>query len=249
MRHIAAPAVLVLALAGCASVPPGTVATPGQQADPWEAFNRKVFAFNDTVDEAVLKPVAKSYQEIVPAMVRTGIGNVLGNVGDVWSAANQFLQGKFQYGLEMGMRVLTNTFFGIGGLLDPATEMGLVKRSEDLGQTLGRWGVAPGPYVVLPFLGPSTLRDTVALPVDHRFSPGGYPREQADRYAVTAIDLIDTRANLLATTQLVGEIALDRYSFIRDAYLARRLDQVYDGAPPLENFDDVPPDPPPPARK
>lgn len=236
--------VLALALGGCASVPNQAATAPANPTDPWEGWNRKVFAFNDAVDNAVLKPVAEGYKAVVPSLVRTGVTNVFGNIGDIWSTANQFLQGKVQDGFEMGMRVLVNSFFGIGGLLDPATEMRLTKRSEDFGQTLGRWGVGPGPFVVLPLLGPSTLRDTVALPVDLHFSPGAYPQEQSVGYAVTALNLINTRTNLLATTGLLDQVALDRYSFIRDAYLSRRIDQIYDGAPPQEKFEDEPADPP-----
>ncbi len=237
--------VAAFALGGCASVPPGTALTPAQKADPWEGWNRKVFAFNDAVDKAVAKPVAEAYQNVVPSLVRRGVNNVLGNLGDVWSTANQFLQGKFRYGLEMGMRVISNSFFGLGGLLDPATEMGLERRSEDFGQTLGRWGVGPGPYVVLPLLGPSTLRDTAGTVVDHQADPSRLGAEQTDRYAITALELVNTRANLLATTNLLGQIALDPYTFVRDAYLARRQDQVYDGAPPLEEMDDDSAEPPP----
>jgi phospholipid-binding lipoprotein MlaA len=234
-------------LGGCASVPAGSdKAAAASPADPWENWNRKVFVFNDKVDEAVIKPVAQAYRNVVPQLVRTGIDNVLGNIYDVWSTLNQFLQGKLQYGLEMGMRVLTNTFFGLGGLLDPASEMHLVRRSEDFGQTLGTWGVASGPYVVLPLLGPSTLRDTAALPADRWLAPGNLPDETSVRYGVTALEVINARADLLSTTKLVDQIALDRYSFIRDAYLARRLDQVYDGAPPMK-FDDIPADDGPPA--
>jgi len=236
------------ALAGCASVPPsGGTPTAGQKADPWENWNRKVFGFNDAVDKAVVKPVAEAYQKVVPQLVRKGVSNVLGNIGDVWSTANQFLQGKVQYGFEMGMRVLSNTFFGLGGLLDPATEMGLTKRSEDFGQTLGRWGVGAGPYVVLPLLGPSSLRDTAALPADRYWAPSTLPSQETGRYAVAALELINARTDLLSTTKLLDEVALDRYSFIRDAYLARRQDQVYDGAPPAEDFQDEPADAPNPA--
>jgi len=230
---------MALLLAGCASVPPGTALTPGQQVDPWEGWNRKVFAFNDAVDNAVLKPVAQGYQKVVPRIVRTGVSNVFGNLGDVWSTANQFLQAKLQLGLEMGMRVLVNTVFGLGGLLDPATEMGLTRRSEDFGQTLGRWGLPPGPYLVLPLFGPSTVRDGAGLVADlHIASPSRLSDDSAGAYEISALKLIDTRANLLSTTQLVDEAALDRYSFIRDAYLQRRLDEVYDGAPPLPKLDD-----------
>jgi phospholipid-binding lipoprotein MlaA len=238
----------VVALVGCASVPPGATATPGQKADPWENWNRKVYAFNDVLDANIVKPVAEGYKAVVPALVRTGVSNVFGNIGDVWSAANQLLQGKLQNGVEMGMRVIVNTTFGIGGLLDPATEMGLTRRSEDFGQTLGHWGVGPGPYMVLPLLGPSTLRDTAAWPVDRMISPSTLPPTEAGRYTTTALELINTRTNLLSTTALMDQVALDRYSFLRDAYLARRLDQVYDGAPPLENFDDESAEPAPPVE-
>ena len=233
------------ALAGCASVPTPSEPTAGQKADPWEGMNRKIYAFNDAVDEAVVRPVAEAYRDVVPELVRTGFTNVLGNIADVWSSANHFLQGEFQSGVEMGFRVITNSFFGLGGLLDPASEMGLTRRSEDFGQTLGRWGVGPGPYVVLPFLGPSTVRDTLGFVVDRQVSAAQILGEGNGRYAMAALELINARTNLLATTRLLDQIALDRYSFLRDGYLARRLDQVYNGAQPLENFDDEFKDEPP----
>ncbi|MFY9514567.1 MAG: VacJ family lipoprotein [Rubrivivax sp.] len=215
-------------------------ATPG---DPFESWNRSVYTFNDRLDTKLMRPAAEAYRKVVPELVRTGIGNVFGNIGDAWSAANHLLQGKLQTGLEMGMRVLVNTGFGLGGLLDPASEMGLTKRPEDFGQTLGRWGVGPGPFVMLPVLGPSTLRDTVAWPVDRLIAPSTLPHTGAGRYTVAAMEVINTRTLLLQTTGLIDQVALDRYSFIRDAYLARRLDQVYDGAPPLPSFDDEAPEP------
>jgi phospholipid-binding lipoprotein MlaA len=233
--------VLAVALGGCATVPGASAPSP---EDPWEGFNRKVYAFNDGVDEAVMKPVATAYKKVVPQLVRTGVSNVLGNIGDVWSAANHLLQGKVHTGLDMGMRVLTNTFFGLGGLLDPATEMGLVRRSEDFGQTLGRWGVGPGPYLVIPFIGPSTLRDGAALVVDRQAAPSRLAKSDNAGYAVTAIELVDLRTSLLDTTQLLDAVALDRYSFVRQAYLARRQELIYDGAPPAEKFDDDPGDSP-----
>ena len=234
--------VAAVALGGCATVPAGGGATSA--VDPWENWNRKVFAFNEAVDEAVLKPAAETYRDVVPKLVRTGVDNVLGNIGDVWSTANHFLQGKLQDGLEMGMRVLTNTLFGIGGLLDPATEAGLTRRSEDFGQTLGKWGLPQGNYLVLPLLGPSTLRDTAGTLVDRQASPSTLPKAEADRYAVTALELLNVRSNLLSTGTLIDQVALDKYSFIRDAYLSRRRDALYDGAPPMEFFDyeeDIPP--------
>lgn len=237
-------ATATLALAsGCATVPPG--AASANPADPWENWNRKVFAFNDAVDEAVLKPVAQAWRDVVPQLVRTGVSNFFGNIGDVWSAANQVLQGKVGNGLEMGMRVLTNTLFGLGGLLDPATEARLPRRSEDFGQTLGVWGLPPGPYLVLPLLGPSSVRDAAGLPLD-RYATRTTVYVDAEAWMLTALQLVNVRSELLATTQLLSDVSLDRYSFIRDGYLSRRLDQVYDGAPPMEVFEDIGDDPPPP---
>lgn len=242
---LAALCTLLVLSAGCATTP-GASAPPKE--DPWEGFNRKIFGFNETVDEAVVKPVATGYVNVVPQLVRTGVSNVLGNIGDVWSAANHLLQGKVHEGLDMGMRVLANTVFGLGGLLDPATEMGLVRRSEDFGQTLGRWGMGPGPYLVLPFLGPSTLRDSAAFIVDRQAGPSALGRTDAATYGITALELVNLRASLLGTTQLLDSAALDKYSFVRQAYLSRRQDAVYDGAAPLEAFDDGQDSPPPPAK-
>ena len=230
---------------GCATVP---ASAAGPTADPFESWNRKVFAFNDAVDTAVLKPVAETYRDVVPAFVRTSINNVLGNLYDVWSTANHFLQGKFQSGLEMGMRVLTNTVLGGAGVFDVATEAGLQRRSEDFGQTLGKWGVGSGPFLVLPLLGSSTLRDTAGLLVDRQASPSVLPSASADRYAVTAMELINTRTNLLSAGNLVDSVALDKYSFLRDVYISRRRDALYDGAPPMETFEDIPDAPATPAR-
>jgi phospholipid-binding lipoprotein MlaA len=203
-----------------------------------------MFAFNEAVDEAVLKPVATTYRDTVPELVRTGVSNFFGNIGDIWSTANHFLQGKVATGLEMGMRVLSNTLFGLGGVLDPATEFRLPRRSEDFGQTLGVWGFGPGPFVVLPLLGPSSLRDASAVPLD-RYAGSSSVWLGGNSYAQSALQLVNVRAELLATTQLLGDVSLDKYSFVRDAYLARRLDQVYDGAPPLEKYEDDGADAPP----
>ncbi len=248
--------VMVLAVAallsGCATAPtapgaPGTSTRAAVPSDPWEAWNRKVFAFNEAVDEAVLRPVAQAYRDVVPPLVRRGVSNFFGNIGDAWSTANHFLQGKLQSGLEMGMRVASNTVFGIAGVLDPATEFGLVRRSEDFGQTLAVWGLANGPYIVLPVLGPSTLRDTAALPLDRYAGSPARWFSDYNEYLVTSLQVVQLRTELLETTQLVDQASLDKYSFIRDAWLARRLDQIYDGAPPLEAFEDD--DPEKPAKK
>lgn len=212
------------------------VATPSRK-DPYESVNRRIFAFNQAVDDAVLKPVAQGYQRVVPELVRVGIDNVLGNVGDVWSAVNQLLQGKVANSATMTLRVLSNTAFGLGGLFDPATLMGLERQSEDLGQTLGTWGVPSGPYLMLPLLGSSTVRDAVATPVDRYFGPSTLPETLAGSLGVAGLQLVSVRAGLLGASAMLDGIALDKYSFLRDAYLARRRNQVYDGDPPEERDD------------
>ncbi len=255
LRRIARLLVVVAfaGLTACATAPTGTVtggaAAPvgtGVPHDPWENWNRKVYAFNDALDAAVLKPVAEAYRKAVPELVRTGISNVFGNIGDVWSAVNNLLQGKLQNSLEMGIRVATNTFFGLGGLLDPASEMGLKRRYEDFGQTLGRWGVGPGPYLVLPLLGPSTLRDTGALVLDRKASASNLATNSNASLGITTLELVQLRSSLLSTTKLIDEVALDKYTFVREAYLARRLDAVLDGASPPAADDGDPGDSPPP---
>lgn len=233
---LATAALAAVLLSGCATVPPSAA---GPTADPFESWNRSVFSFNDKVDAAVLKPVAEAYRDVVPAFLRTSVSNVLGNFYDVWSTANHFLQGKFSSGLEMGMRVLTNTVLGAAGVFDVATEAGMQRRSEDFGQTLGMWGLPSGPYLVLPLLGPSSVRDGTGLLVDRQAGPSKLPSEDASRYTITALELLNTRTNLLQAGNLVDRVALDRYSFIRDAYLSRRRDALYDGAPPMETFDDI----------
>jgi phospholipid-binding lipoprotein MlaA len=226
-RRAASLLAITFAITGCAS--PGA-----PRSDPWEGMNRKVFDFNEAVDRAVLKPVATGYQKVLPEFARTAIDNVFGNIGDAWSAVNQLLQAKPQQALEMGFRFTVNTVFGLGGVLDIASEAGLERRSEDFGQTLGRWGLGPGPYVVLPLLGPSTLRDTTALTLDFQAQPAALFDEPRDRYGVATLQVIHTRAKLLSTTRTLDDIALDKYSLVRDGFLARRRNQVYDGNPPEE---------------
>ena len=222
-----AVSVAALALAtGCAT---GPNANP---ADPLEPLNRQVARFNDTVDDAVLRPVATVYQRVLPSPVRTGVNNFFGNLSDVWSFANSVAQLKLQDSAQTFMRVNVNTFLGLGGLLDIATEAGIDRRSEDFGQTLGRWGVPSGPYLVLPLLGPSTLRDAAALPVDFRGDPVSYVSEIPVRNSLYALRLVDLRSNLLRASQLLDDAALDRYTFTRDAFLQRRKSEVHDGNPP-----------------
>ncbi|MGJ7503879.1 MlaA family lipoprotein [Variovorax sp. ZT5P49] len=224
-RWVGAAAFLAL-MAGCAT---GPNANP---ADPLEPFNRGVSRFNDTVDDAVLVPVATAYQKALPSMVRTGVNNFFGNIGDVWSLANNVAQLKLQNSAETFMRLNVNTFFGLGGLLDVATEAGIPRHEEDFGQTLGYWGVGPGPYVVLPLLGSSTLRDTAAKPVDMYGDPLGYVEDIPWRNSLTVLRIVDTRSQYLRASRLLGDAALDKYSFTRDAFLQRRRSQVYDGNPP-----------------
>ena len=209
-------------------------------ADPWEVVNRSIFDFNDALDRSLVRPVAIAYRDAVPKLVRTGIDNFFSNIDDLWSAVNHLLQGKVHQGVEMGFRFLSNSFFGLGGILDPASDMGLVKRSEDFGQTLGRWGVGPGPYVVLPLFGPRTLRDGLALLVDRQADPDKWIDAGDGRWALFGLEVINVRVNLLPASDLLDRVAFDRYTFMRDAYLARRQDLVYDGAPPAEAFEDVP---------
>jgi phospholipid-binding lipoprotein MlaA len=220
------------AAAPAPDMPADSTPPAANPADPFEGFNRGIFSFNEGLDKAILKPVAETYRKVVPQPVRTGVSNVFGNVNDAWSAVNQMLQGKVQNSLEMGMRVAMNSVFGLGGLLDPASEAGLERRSEDFGQTLGVWGFNPGPYLVLPVFGPSSVRDGLALPVDRVASPGNYISPTGAAVGVTVLGVVDTRAGLLNLTNLASDLALDKYSFYRDAYVARRLNQVYDGNPP-----------------
>lgn len=224
-RWTGAAAVFAL-VAGCAT---GPNANP---ADPFEPLNRGVSSFNETVDDAVLVPVATAYQRVLPSMVRSGVNNFFNNIGDVWSLANNVAQLKLQGSAETFMRLNVNTFFGLGGLLDVASEAGIQRHEEDFGQTLGYWGVGSGPYVVLPLLGPSTLRDTVAKPLDYYGDPLAHMDDVRWRNSLVALRVVDTRAQYLRAGRLIGDAALDKYSFTRDAFLQRRRSQVYDGNPP-----------------
>jgi phospholipid-binding lipoprotein MlaA len=226
-RAVLAGGALVLA-SGCAT---GPNASP---ADPLEPLNRQVYRFNNLLDDALLKPAATVYVAVLPSPVRTGVNNFFGNVSDVWSFDNSVAQLKLQDSAQTFMRVNVNTVFGLGGILDVATELGIDRHSEDFGQTLGRWGVPAGPYLVLPLLGPSTLRDTAALPVDIRGDLVNSVSDMAVRNSLYATRLIDIRANLLRVGQLLDDAALDRYTFTRDAFLQRRRNEVHDGDLPDE---------------
>lgn len=222
LRWGRATALLALsaALAGCASGPPH---------DPLEPYNRGMTEFNDKVDAAVLKPVATVYQDFTPALVRTGVSNFFTNIGDAWSFVNNVLQLRPEGALNSAVRFTVNTFFGLGGLLDIAGEMGVDRYKQDFGLTLGRWGVPPGPYVVLPLLGPSTVRDTLAMPVDWKGNLLHTVDPTSSRYSFYGLRVVDTRANLLRASTVLDAAALDKYSFMRDVYLRVR---TQDSAPP-----------------
>lgn len=217
-------------------------ATTGNPKDPLEPLNRQVFAFNDTVDTYALQPVARGYVKVVPTFVRTGVGNVFSNLEDALIGVNNLLQGKPTRALGDLGRLVLNSSIGLFGVFDVATPFGLEKHDEDFGQTLGAWGFGSGPYFVLPFLGPSSLRDTSnlgALFLDPTSSISRIPV----RNSVKGLRLIDARAQLLEAGQALEEAALDKYVFMRDFYLQRRESQVYDGNPPRqrERFEDEEP--------
>lgn len=220
-----------MALAGCSTIHQAR-GGPGDKVDPWENWNRKVFKFNEDLDTAILKPVATAYSNVIPQPVRSGVGNFFGNFADAWSSVNNFLQGKFALGFQDMMRFGTNTVFGLFGVMDVAAEMGLDHQYEDFGQTLGTWGVGAGAYIVWPVLGPSTVRESFALPLDRGATPALIFQDGASKYSITALQVVNARANLLGATRVLDDIALDKYTFVRDAYLQRRRSLVFDGDAP-----------------
>jgi len=203
--------------------------------DPLEPMNRAIYRFNEVADEWVGVPVATAYRNVLHEEVRGRIRNFFANLGDLWIGVNDVLQGKFFDGFEDGMRFVFNSTFGIFGLHDVASDMGIEKRDEDFGQTLGRWGVGDGPYIVLPILSSSTLRDTVGWGVDiFAGDPVTYFRPIALRNSAYALRLVNRRADLLDASRILEQAALDKYVFQRDAYLQRRRSQIYDGNAPRE---------------
>lgn len=230
VSKISAAVLLSLSLLGCA--------TNGDRRDPLEPINRGIYKFNDAVDKAVIKPVATGYKEVVPGPVRTAVGNFFSNLDDVLVLLNDLLQFKLEQAASDFSRLAWNSTLGIAGLIDVGSKMDLPKRNEDFGQTLGYWGVGNGPYLVLPFLGPSTLRDTVGLVVDSRFDPLWQHDPISERNTAYGLHTIDTRARLLDAEKVLEEAAIDRYIFLRDAYLQRRRGLVYDGNPPREKLED-----------
>lgn len=230
----AALVLCVLLLSGCATVP-----NPDAR-DPWESWNRGVFGFNEAVDTAVLKPVATGYQTVTPTLVQKGIGNFFGNLTDVWSAVNNALALRPRETGDSVGRVMVNTTLGLLGVVDVASDLGIERHTADFGLTLARWGVGSGPYVVLPLLGPSTLRDTAGLPVNNWGNPiNQWVADEPSRDGLLVLKVVDTRAQLLGAGRVMDGAALDKYTFLRDAHLQRRRNQVYDGNPPED--DPVPP--------
>ena len=211
-------------LTACASTTPASA--PTSKADPFENFNRSTFEFNNKFDAAILKPVAQVYADDTPSFVQTGVGNFFGNFNDVWTGVNSFLQGNIQDGFTDFMRVGINTTIGFLGLLDVASEANIPKHRNDLGQTLGVWGVPDGPYLVLPFFGPSVFRDTAALPVDFYGDAFGYVRPVSFRNYGEVIRVVDKRAGYLGSLSLLQDASLDEYIFVRDSYLQRIAGQI-----------------------
>ena len=236
LKHAALTAGVCAAalLSGCA-----TTTGSGNPADPLESMNRSIYSFNEGVDEAIFKPVATAYQSVTPRVARQGVTNFFDNLGDAWSFVNNVLQGQGQDAYNSMVRFSVNTVLGIGGLFDIASEAGIERRKQDFGQTLGRWGLPTGPYLVLPFWGPSTVRDSAGLAVD----AFGYPANTLDdvrwRNSLFGLRMVNNRANLLKAGDVLDSVALDKYSLVRDVYLRSRIGGAASGGDGrLENYDD-----------
>ena len=234
LSGVVAAFALVL-LQGCAT---GPNASSGNPADPLEPFNRTVFKFNDELDRAVIKPVAVAYRDITPQLIRRGVTNFFGNISDAWSLVNNVLQLHGTDATDSLFRVTVNTFWGLGGVFDVASEMKIPRHSEDFGQTLGVWGVAPGAYLVLPVLGPSTIRDSVGTLVDINGNLVTRSKDVPLRNSLSALGAVNLRANFLDAGDVLDGAALDKYSFAREIYLQRRRSLVgRDPAEKEERFD------------
>jgi phospholipid-binding lipoprotein MlaA len=239
--------VLLAATPGCASL--GDKNEPGattendhgtESHDPFESYNRAIYRFNEGFDRTVAKPVAQAYQNVMPTWADKGISNFFSNLDDVLVLANNLLQLKFKQAASDAARIAFNTTAGLLGFVDVASHMDLPKHKEDFGQTLGYWGVPDGPYFVLPFLGPSTIRDTAGLGVDYTyFDPVVTHVDHInDRAGLFLLDFVDTRADYLGASRLLETAALDPYVYTREAYLQRRRYYIYDGDPPMDDFDE-----------
>ncbi len=228
---------MTLLASGCASTP-----GPRDPKDPFEGFNRSMYKFNDALDRAVMQPVARGYVAITPEPVNKGVTNFFSNLGDVWVTANDVFQFKFKQAVSDAWRFVINSTLGIYGIFDVASVLGLEKHNEDLGQTLGYWGVGPGPYLVLPVLGPSTLRDGIGDAGESTVwrATDAVTDTSAEETGLVVLDSVDTRADLLSASRVMEQVALDPYVFLRESYLQRRRAMVYDGNPPDdESFFDI----------
>lgn len=236
-------AIAALLLAGCASTQ-----APHDDSDPLERYNRAMFGFNDSIDKAVFKPVAKVYRRVLPEPVTASIGNFFSNLNDVVVLANDLLQFKLHQAAMDSSRIVFNTTFGVLGLFDVASRMELPKHREDFGQTLGVWGIGEGYYIVLPLLGPSTVRDTFGLVGDFYTNPTTWAIDsEAAQWSLWGLDMIDRRSRLLRIERVLADEQIDPYSFQRGAYLQHRRSLVYDGDAPKPDFDfDIESDKPPP---
>lgn len=220
----ASMAAMVGLMTACASTTPAPA--PTSKADPFENINRSTFAFNNKFDAAILKPVAQVYADDTPSFIQTGVGNFFGNFNDVWTGVNSFLQGNVQDGFTDFMRVGVNTTIGFLGLLDVASEANIPKHRNDLGQTLGVWGLPNGPYLVLPFFGPSVVREAVALPIDFYGDAFGFVFPVAFRNSGQVVRVVDKRAGYLGSLSLLQDASLDEYIFVRDSFLQRIAGQI-----------------------
>ncbi|HEV2429884.1 MAG TPA: VacJ family lipoprotein [Burkholderiales bacterium] len=231
--HVRTALLCLLLVSGCA-----TVEGERDPRDPWEGFNRGVYRFNETFDEYVAQPVARAYVAVLHQEIRTRVSNFFSNIQDLLIGANNFLQGKFEDGVNDWARFAFNSTIGLFGIHDVASDFpGLEKHNEDFGQTLGRWGAGSGPYLILPFLGSSTVRDAAGTAVDWAVQPVGEVRPIALRNTLYGVYFVDTRAQLLEASRILEEAALDKYVFQRDAYLQRRRSLIYDGRPPREKIE------------
>lgn len=213
----------------------GVVVAEENPRDPYEGFNRVMYSVNEAVDKYAAKPVAQVYDKAVPLPVKAGVGNVFGNVADLWIGVNGALQGKFgDAGIDFG-RLLVNSTVGIFGLFDVASELGLEKHDEDAGQTLAVWGVGDGGYLFWPIIGPRTMRDTAGWAIDSYADPVWRIRPISVRNSMVTLRFVDIRASLLPADKVVEEAALDKYAYVRDAYLQRRRNQIFDGRPPRQD--------------
>jgi phospholipid-binding lipoprotein MlaA len=231
---VAVGLIIIAVLTGCTTLKPGQA----DPRDPYQPFNRSIYKFNTTFDHAILRPVARTYVKATPVPVRQSISNFMTNLDYPVTVVNDFLQGKVHDGFNDMARFLVNSIFGVGGLFDPATRTGLDKNDEDFGLTLGHWGVPTGPYVLLPFLGPSSLRDAPAKLVDEYTSPRAYIADQWTRWSLFLVGKVDARADLLGTDKVIDS-AYDPYAFMRNAWLQHRYYEVHgDNPPPEEPPDD-----------